>query len=244
MSIARAIGDATRITHRARRTAAPYEILASPDENLVGCARDDKCQPWRRAVTPPAAAETTPAGLPPIRSARASRDTKSSPRGLAITYSLLLDGSRAVRDPRFLLAAETSRPPARRRSVPEPGSCSMMLHIDGDAAPDRPLCICSKMRHIRRGVGDPRPADEDRSGPCACAHVARVQAMVCAQIHTRRIRHGVRPAARSGSRVFSGRSPHDACSSGQPSVDRLRDHLLTCARCWPLAKRRLVRTSS
>jgi len=66
---------------------------------------------------------------------------------------------------------------------------------------------------------------------------------LCADTYTA-IRHRVRAAVRSGSRVVSVRSPHEPSSSGQPSVDRRRGHLLTCAGCWPLAKRRLVRTSS
>src|SRR5258705_2852529 len=76
----------------------------------------------------------------------------------------------------------------------------------------------------------------------ACSHTS--ERCVCAQIHTCRGTDGMCAVVRSGVRFLSVRSPHEASSSGQPSVDRLRDHLLTCARCWPLAKRRLVRTSS
>lgn len=190
MSIARAIGDATRVAHRARRTAAPYKILAPPDENLVGDVRDNKCQPWRRAVTPrhqqKQRRQVYHRSDPPGH--RATRNRRRA--GLAIAYSLLLDGGRAVRARRFLLAAETCRPPARPRSRRGPDRCRTWF-MQHNAAYRWRRCSGSPALHMQqnaahlRGRGHPRPRDEDRSGPCGCAHAARGQAMgLCADTHT------------------------------------------------------------
>lgn len=241
----------------ARRGQPPDKILAVPDENLVGSVRDDKHLPWRRAVTPPsptannAGRSTTVSirqGIAPTRNRRRSR---LRDRLQPATRSTLL-GHVGPTTRRFLPAAETCGPPVRAvapRSRSRYDACVMQQNasLPGPAGRDRSLDICSIMQHVTRGgprIRAPTDGTAGRGPPArerACSYGAHEG--LCADTHTR-VRRRVRAAARSASHVFSGRSPHEPSSSGQPSVDRLRDHLLTCARCWPLAKRRLVRTSS
>lgn len=158
-----------------------------PTRTSFGCVRDDKHQPWRRAVTPPAPTATTPAGLPPIRIrqgiARHEIVAAQALRSPTACYSMeaTRSATRASCSQQKLavhLRLRSRRGPDRARLR----SCSIMLHADGNAAPDRSLRICSNMRHVPRVEGPPRSTHDDRSAPCACA---RVQAMV-----VRRYTHG------------------------------------------------------
>lgn len=245
MPIARAIGGTVRVAHRDRgqgREPPPDKILAAPDEHLVGWMRDHKHRPCVGVSRPPSPTATAPAGLPPIRSARA-------PHGHEIV------AARGRRDRLQPATRSTLRSIASRRRAA--ASCSqwklaVRLSVSDRAGsgPVRRSCHAAKcFTSITRVeiAGSAYAAGCGMSqaiGPSAGAHAGTGSARRCVQIHTRRSVTGVRAAVRSGSRVVSVRSPHEGSSSGQRSVDRLRGHLLTCAGCWPLAKRRLVRTSS
>lgn len=262
MSIRARNRGTARVAHHARgdwrERLRRTKFSPCPTRSSSGACAKTKHRPWRRAVTPTSPTETTPAGLPPIRSVRARADTKSSPRvASAIAYSLLLDRRRArsrrASDPRASARSKKCGPPAHPRwhrgRIPVRLLChaakcctSMATRVQITGSAYAAGCGMS------RAADDPLHADGPRQ-PVAVETVRvragwhrSVRGSVRRYTHAR-LRRGVR-----GREIrFAcplGRSPHEASSSGQPSVDRLRGHLLTCARCWPLAKRRLVRTSS
>lgn len=243
MPIARAIGGAGRVAPRDRdawREPPLHKILAVPDENLVRAWAITNASPGVGLSRPPSPAATTRAGLPSIRSARASRGREIvAARGLhdrlqPATRSMPRPG-RGPRPASFSLATETCGAPVcpRSRRGPDPGTTRLS---------------CSKMlRCPWRHGGCPLAPHVQQDAACHARRPAAVGphagTRVCAQIHTRRSVAGA-SIHEIGSACRLGAIAHEASSSGHPSVDPLRGHLLTCARCWPLAKRRLVRTSS
>lgn len=139
-----------------------HKILAVPDENLVGAWAITNASPGVGLSRPPSPAATTRAGLPSIRSARASRGREIvAARGLhdrlqPATRSMPRPGRgprpAASRSPQKLVVRLCARDRAavqiRARLACHAAKC---FAAPGDTGPVRSLRICSKMRHVTHG---------------------------------------------------------------------------------------------
>lgn len=153
MSIARAIGG-TGGSHIGR-DERPHvtKILASPDENLVGCLRDDKYRPRRRARPRHQWQQRRQVYHrfdPPGH--RATRNRRRA--GVAIAYSLLLDGGHgAVRDPRFLLSRNL--PSTCAPAIAPWSGSGRAIRMQHNAAYGWPRCPGSLAPHMQQDAACP-----------------------------------------------------------------------------------------
>jgi hypothetical protein len=221
---------ATQNSRRARR-------------GLVGGLHDDRHQPCVGLSRPPSPQQQRGQVYHRFDPPGHRADTKSSPRAVsAIAYSLLLD-----------------RRCARRVEARPAASCSQQKLAVRLWARDRAAVRIERDSRVmqqnaslpwRHGAGPLAPLMQ-QDAACHARRDDRARTRMLAQetrepvrryTHAGPSRGASRRQIRSACRLV--RSSHEPSSSRHPSVDPLRGHLLTCAGCWPLAKRRLVRTSS
>jgi hypothetical protein len=181
-----------------------------------------------------------------VRSSRSSRSSRARRHAAPAAYSLPLARPATAGASAALIGADrTSRqqlsaPGERRPRRSAPSRATSRSASSGGTE-------ISRRSHAPSGLHY-YAASADAVNVSRCADAGRrsrpePNTVLCADTHTlgtarqrRRERGG-----RAGSR---GVIVHGIVSSDQPNVDRSRGDLLTCARCWPLGKRRLVRTSS